>query len=740
MTTNLQQQAYKCLVQRDYYQASSLYEQAITEAPTEKSNYWYLGLALLLQGQGTEAQSTWLFAMMEGGPEQVEEWNGELMQVLQVEAERYTALADGATSWVIRQQIREIQPQSLDNLLHLIQLSINQETFTGEELTSWGVIEILQTKPCLTVDPEWLLDVLKEVLNSAPLHPATVDFTAACLPHLQHLPSCLSILIEAVLLIAYSLMQPRKAVQLAELGLSLDSANEEFLRHLSGLYQNIGNYDQGIAMAEKCYALAQTLPNQIFAKYLVLVGLMGAAGHWEKAVCVSQQLESLLRSLPRDQISKTDRSSVILLYACSFFFPYLRDLAPQNREVVNQVAQWYQVTIEINEKIERYRQRAKEVSQQGNTQRPLKIGYLSRFMRSHSIGWLARWLFEYHDHERFQIHGYFVAANSHQFKTNRISDTLHEWYVNHVDKAHLLRLDPAEITDKIHEDEIDILVDLDSLTNNLGCKVMAYKPAPVQVTWLGWDASGIPTIDYYIADPYVLPANAQDYYTEKIWRLPHTYIAVDGFETGIPTLRREQLDIPTDAVVYLSSQTGYKRHPETARWQMRILKAVPNSYFLIKGFADEESIKGFFHQIAAEEGVDMQQLRFLPKVPSEALHRGNLTIADIVLDTYPYNGATTTLETLWMCIPLVTRVGEQFAARNSYTMMMNAGVTEGIAWTDEEYIEWGVRMGKDEALRQQIAWKLQQSRKTAPLWNGRQFTRDMEQAYEQMWQIYLGGS
>jgi len=738
MTTNLPQQAYKSLLQKEYYQASSLYEQAITEAPGEKSNYWYLGLALLLQGQGTEAQSTWLFAMMEAGSEEVEEWNAELMQVLQVEAERYRALADGATSWIIRQQMREIQPQSLDNLLHLIQLGIEQETFTGEELTSWGVIEVLQTEPSLGIDPQWLLDVLNKVLNSVPLHPATVDFTAACLPHLQHLPNCLGIILKAVLLIAFSLMQPRKAIQLAELGLRLDSTNAELVRYLSGLYQDIGNYDQGIAMAEKFYTLAQTLPNQIFAKHLVLRGLMGATGYWEKAVCVSQQLESLLRSLPTAKITETDRLTWILLYACGFFFPYLRDLAPQNREVINQVAQWCQVAIEIysKEKIEQYRQRPKPL----NTQRPLKIGYLSNYMRSHSIGWLARWLFEYHDHERFQIHGYFVAANSHQFKTNQISDTLHEWYVNHVDKAHLLRLDPAEITDRIHEDEIDILVDLDSLTNNLCCKVMAYKPAPVQVTWLGWDASGIPTIDYYIADPYVLPINAQDYYTEKIWRLPHTYIAVDGFEAGVPTLRREQLDIPNDAVVYLSSQTGYKRHPKTARWQMRILKAVPNSYFLIKGFADEESIKGFFHQIAAEEGVDMQQLRFLPKVPSEALHRGNLTIADIVLDTYPYNGATTTLETLWMCIPLVTRVGEQFAARNSYTMMMNAGVTEGIAWTDEEYIEWGVRMGKDEALRQQIAWKLQQSRKTSPLWNGRQFTRDMEQAYEQMWQIYLGGS
>jgi predicted O-linked N-acetylglucosamine transferase (SPINDLY family) len=95
------------------------------------------------------------------------------------------------------------------------------------------------------------------------------------------------------------------------------------------------------------------------------------------------------------------------------------------------------------------------------------------------------------------------------------------------------------------------------------------------------------------------------------------------------------------------------------------------------------------------------------------------------------------METLWMGVPLVTRVGEQFAARNSYTMMINAGISEGIAWTDEEYIEWGIRLGKDAALRQHISWKLRQSRQTAPLWDGKQFTREMEKAYEQMWRNYV---
>ena len=295
-----------------------------------------------------------------------------------------------------------------------------------------------------------------------------------------------------------------------------------------------------------------------------------------------------------------------------------------------------------------------------------------------------------------------------------------------------------EIAERIYADDIDILIDLDSITLNTSCEIMALKPAPVQATWLGWDASGLPSIDYFIADPYVLPDSAQDYYREKIWRLPNTYIAVDGFEVGIPDLRRDELNIPSEAIVYLSAQTGYKRHPDTARLQMKIIKEVPNSYFLVKGLVDDdEAVQKFFEQIAEEEGVDFSRLRFLPDVALESTHRANLGIADIVLDTYPYNGATTTMETLWMGIPIVTRVGQQFAARNSYTMMMNVGVTEGIAWTDEEYVEWGIRLGKDEALRQQVVWKLRQSRHTSPLWNAKQFTREMEKAYEQMWQRYV---
>jgi predicted O-linked N-acetylglucosamine transferase (SPINDLY family) len=197
------------------------------------------------------------------------------------------------------------------------------------------------------------------------------------------------------------------------------------------------------------------------------------------------------------------------------------------------------------------------------------------------------------------------------------------------------------------------------------------------------------------------------------------------------------LGIPNDAVVYFSSQGGYKRHPDNIRCQMRIIKGVPNSYFLIKGKSDPTIIRDFFGKIAEEEGVSLDRLRFLDSVPDEYTHRANLAIADIVLDTFPYNGATTTLETLWMGIPMVTQVGEQFAARNSYTFMLNAGIEEGIAWSDREYVEWGVKLGLDRELRSNVHNKLRSGRNTAPVWNAKQFTCDLEQAYQEMWSKHL---
>ncbi|MGQ4647755.1 O-linked N-acetylglucosamine transferase family protein [Lyngbya aestuarii] len=732
---NWQQQAAQYLIKGDYAQAASLYEQAIEAEPEIKSYYWHLGLMLMLQGQEAEAQMTWLLAIAEGEPEQVDQWTGELLEVLQTEAERREELDDYAVAWAIRQHIREINPRDINNLLQIIQLSLSLKTFILEDLTQLGVINLLQSEETKTVDPELLLQVLQNVLSQAPPHQTLVELTAACLPWVKDTDRFVETVARASIEIGHLAKCPTLAAELIELCLRLDDQNLDVLTQLTAFYQNSQQYDKGIETARRCYSMAQELSHKVYASHLLMRGLTGAGGHRQEAVDVFQKHKSLLSALVQERPTHLPQGWNLSLHSSTFFLPYFKDEAKENRLIQNQLAELCQVNTRnyAKEQAERYSKRVLTKSNGHAYTKPLKIGYFSHCLRMHSVGWLARWVFRHHNREQFQVHAYML-------NNRQTNDPIQDWYIGQSDKAYQFPPNGLQIAEQIYEDEIDILIDLNSTTLDISCEIMALKPAPVQVTWLGWDASGIPAIDYFIADPYVLPDTAEDYYAEKIWRLPETYIAVDGFEVGIPTLRREHLDIPSDAVVYLSGQRGYKRHPDTARLQMKIIKEVPNSYFLIKGFADEESIKGFFNQIAEEEGVSCDRLRFLPNDPSEVTHRANLGIADVVLDTYPYNGATTTLETLWMCIPLVTRVGEQFAARNSYTMMVNAGITEGIAWTDEEYIEWGVRLGKDEALRQQVSWKLIKSKQTAPLWNGKKFTREMEKAYEQMWAKYVESS
>ena len=520
------------------------------------------------------------------------------------------------------------------------------------------------------------------------------------------------------------------AIAILEASVGLDLENEiVLLIELARFYSLNLRHLECIEIGKKCLGLAEDLPNQIFATYFVMYSLLQDGSRWQEVFAWADRQIKLVRSLIQQNPTNLNFSEACRLFFATSCLSYIDDDPAKSRILQNELFEICQNNLQ---KIYPHLlDHSSENKKKANIKdKKLKIGYLSHCFRKHSVGWLSRWIFKHHDRDKFEIHVYSLLGNPNY------SDGVAEFVASHCDKFYKLGHDVAEIVKQIKEDQIDILIDLDSITIDVSCQVMALKPAPIQVTWLGFDASGLPAIDYFIADPYVLPENAQEYYSEKIWRLPNTYIAIDSFEVLFPTIHRSQFNIPTNAIVYLSSQSGSKRHPETIKLQLRIIKSVPNSYLLIKGASDQEGIKNLFAEITESEGVNCDRLIFLPQVTTEAEHRANLDIADVILDTYPYNGATTTMEALWMCIPIVTKVGEQFAARNSYTMMINAGVTEGISWSDQEYIDWGIRLGTDEALRKQVFWKLKESRKTSPLWNAEKFTRDMEFAYEQMWELY----
>jgi predicted O-linked N-acetylglucosamine transferase (SPINDLY family) len=731
MVATWKESAYEYLLKQDYLAVANYYEEALETEPENSNYYWYLGLAYLLLEQEDEAQATWLVAMSAGSSEEIEAWTTHLIEILATEAQRQESLGDYQKSWLIRGHLREIAPNLINNLLELIRLEIILNIFTPEKLNDLQVIELLQQSPKNSVDSDLLLQVLKQVLKFSV--DETVAFAQASVAHI----SSSDIFIEAVLPIALRMVnQEGKVVltiEIIKLCLELQPNNLSLLNEQIRFYTLIHNYEKALEAAHQFYKNCQTLYAKTFGNYLILYNLI-ISGNWQEVKFISERHRELIGDVINQETNEINQkiNEIELLVKDALVIVtipwlYLQDNLVENRLFQNKISLLFSKNILIS--THKSDSNIVNLGRQIKQNKPLKIGYIAHTFRKHSVGWLARWLIYYHNREKFQPVIY--MADEFEDEITQI------WYKQKTDLFRNFQRDHHAIAQQIREDEIDILVDLDSVTRNVSCLVMALKPAPVQVTWLGFDASGLPSIDYFIADPYVLPDHAQAHYTEKIWRLPNTYLAVDGFEIGCPTLRRDDLGIPDDAVIYLSSHGGYKRHPATIRLQMRIIKEVPNSYLLIKGIGDEKSVKQLFAQLAEEEGVDLERLKFLPRDPNEYIHRANLQIADIALDTYPYNGATTTLEILWMGIPLVTRVGEQFAARNSYTFLRNVGVEEGIAWTEEEYIDWGIRLGKDKALREEVAWKLQKSKQTAPLWNGKQFALEMEQAYQQMWSNYL---
>jgi predicted O-linked N-acetylglucosamine transferase (SPINDLY family) len=729
-TRKFRKQALEYFLNRDYTHAATLYEQEIAENPAEPANYWYLGLTQLLLGKEEEAQTTWLSAMMAAESEETEAWTAELVQVLETEAECRESLEDDRVVWGIRRHIAEIVPDYLENLLKLIQQFAALEIVEDFDEMLSQTIEVLQSAE--SIDSALLLTTLEKTIKFAAEREKVAEFAMACADIDRKAIDC--ILASTAKLTNQGILPKLCLTKWVELCHQIQPDNIPILVNLINLYQDTQQYAKSLELTEQLLSRSQTPLDTVAAYYLKIRCLLNAGSNLAEAAANHTIYEQLLTELIHSADagdSQIDRNHRFNLISTISFFSYLADTPQYTNQFRQKFSTFWQSLIQTYfSSLEIDRTRSQPINLSNRT---LKIGYLSSCLTRHSIGSIARWLFQYCDRDRLSIYAYSL---------NRTNDSIQQFIANTASEFRDLSADKTipEIVEVIEQDEIDILVDLDSLTSNIGCAVMALKPAPIQVTWLGFDASEIPTIDYFIADFYVLPESAQNYYSETIWRLPQTYVAVDGFEVGVPTLRRENLDIPADAVIYFSSQTGPKRHPDNVRLQMQILREVSNSYFIIKGlYTDQTSIQTFFEQIAKEERVDISHLRFLPDAPSEAIHRANLQIADIVLDTYPYNGATTTLETLWMEVPIVTRVGEQFSARNSYTMMVNAGITEGIAWTDEEYVEWGIRLGKDAKLRQQIAWKLRQAKQTAPLWNAKQFARDMENAYQQMWERYLEG-
>lgn len=713
------------LIAQDYPVISQYYEKLIAHQPWEISHYWYLGLSYFLQGHEADAELTWFMPMLDADEDLVDTLRDQLSAVLDLEVERQLVLGRNDLVHILIAHLLELQPNNPNHWLQWLNSSIKTDSLTNEVieklLNQISTFEDVKSN----VSDGILLEAFTQVIN-LPILDANILKLAK---QLLDLAENINVFIETIFTVSsnrfYGLRQVETARIIVDLGLSKAPDHLDLLGISIDFCNNTGLFQEALHLAKRYLENSSTLEFKLLGNFLLLKCLLRIGNRWSETEAACAQHKTITFDYINSNPVCLNNNLSAVLITCISHLSYLEDNPVEYRSLQNQLSYHCHKNIESSNKFicEKYRTSRKALS---SNSRKLKIGYLSQSFRYHSIGWLSRWLFQYHNRDQFEIYIYQAHHAVDEFTNTYFrpyADTIYDFQ----------QASAQTIAEQIFEDTIDILVDLDSVTFTTAMNVLALKPAPLQVSWLGWDASGLPTIDYFICDRYVLPEEADSYYQEKLWRMPETYIAVDGFEIGTPSLRRDSLQIPGDAIVYWSAQTASKRHPDLVRLQMAILKGVPTSHFLIKGLSDQSSVQELFYQLAQDSGISLERLHFLPLDETELTHRANLQIADIVLDTFPYNGATTTLEALWLGIPLVTRVGQQFSARNSFSFMTHAGIQEGIAWSDDEYVEWGIRLGLDSNLRYRVRRKLWESHRFSALWNAKRFTRNLENAYQAMW-------
>jgi len=291
-------------------------------------------------------------------------------------------------------------------------------------------------------------------------------------------------------------------------------------------------------------------------------------------------------------------------------------------------------------------------------------------------------------------------------------------------------LNSEDIARRLREMEIDIAVDLGGHTGQARPRIFAHRPAPLQVTWLGYPGTtGSPYIDYLIADAVVAPFEDQPFYSERLVHLPHSYFPTDPARTIAPLPSRSDMGLPEDGFVFCAYNNNWKiTRPVFDIW-MRLLQAVPQSVLWLKRPAPDA--RANLDGEAAARGVDPARLVYAQEVPID-IHLARHALADLYLDTLPYNAHATAADALYAGLPVLTCKGSSFAGRVAASLLDAAGLPELITPDLVSYEDRALELARDRNQLAQLRQKLKRTRDTTPLFNPDRFRSAMEQAYDRM--------
>jgi protein O-GlcNAc transferase len=364
-------------------------------------------------------------------------------------------------------------------------------------------------------------------------------------------------------------------------------------------------------------------------------------------------------------------------------------------------------------------------------ERRIIIGYVSNDFYNHPTAHLMLSLFGLHNRDEFEIFCYSYGIDDGTYFRKQIQRDCDK-FIDISQKSHV------EAAQCIYEDHVDILVDLKGYTTGSRLDIFAFRPAPVQVGYLGFPGTtGADFLDYIITDKIVTPEEHAIYYSENFAYLPHCYQVNDHTQAiANNDWKRTDFGLPESGLVFCSFNQSYKIEPAMFHIWMRILQQVPDSVLWLQG-GGETAIKNLMRE-AELKGVKAERLVFGEKLPkSEHLRR--LQLADLGLDTHIVNGHTTTSDALWAGVPVIAVQGNHFASRVSASLLTAIGLPELITETLEEYEALAVKLGSNPNDLKAIRKKLSKHRQTKPLFDTPRFTRDLESVYKQFWKIFILG-
>lgn len=359
----------------------------------------------------------------------------------------------------------------------------------------------------------------------------------------------------------------------------------------------------------------------------------------------------------------------------------------------------------------------------------LTVGYLSYDFRNHVISHLIHRMFKMHDRDIFRVHAYSTGPDDGSHYRREVEQGCDKF----VDVQELSHLEAAQ---RINDDNVDILVDLTGYTEGQRLEIAALRPAPIQISYLGFPGTtGSDFFDYIFLDRVVLSEAEEKFFSEKVFYLPPYYFVVDRpVEDAIKKLSRKEVGLPEDKIVFCCFNKANKIEPVMFGLWMNLLKKVSGSVIWL--LADNPLAMDNLKREAVARGVDHKRLVFAERVPKEQ-HLARHALADIALDTRIYNGGVTTSDALWAGVPVITLRGNHVASRAAASMLTSLGLPELITKDLGEYEAVALKLAKDPEKLRILKVAVVEKAETSPLFDTENSVRNLEKAYRKIWDDFV---